>query len=106
MVGAKIYITSAKPLPVLVEQRLRTFVDEYPSASIAFVRSGDGEVAVIETPTPEEAQKVAAALASGTLSSEPLVGVLDSTPEGRDLERLYTKLKQRELESQWINRQW
>jgi hypothetical protein len=32
--------------------------------------------------------------------------VLDSTPQGRDLERLYGQLKQRELEKNWTNRQW
>jgi hypothetical protein len=106
MVGTKIYITSAKPLSLLVEQRLRTFVDEHPPASIALVRSGEGEVAVIETANPEQAQKVASALASSNVSPEPLAAVLDSTAEGRDLERLYIQLKQRELENQWTNRQW
>lgn len=106
MVGAKIYITSAKPLPLPVEQRLRMFADEHPPATVAFVRSGDGDLAVIETATPEQAQKVAAALASINFGPEPLAAVLDSTPQGRDLERLYTELKQRELENHWTNRQW
>ena len=64
MVGSKIYITHAKPLSLALEQRLKTFVEEHRPATIAFVRSGDGELAVIETATREQAQKVAAALAS------------------------------------------
>jgi uncharacterized heparinase superfamily protein len=106
MVGSKIYIPHDTPLSLVLEQRLRAFVEEHRPATIAFVRSGDGELAVIETATPEQAQKVAAALASSHLSQEPLAAVLDSTPQGRDLERLYGELKQRELEIHWTNRQW
>jgi uncharacterized heparinase superfamily protein len=106
MVGSKIYIPHDTPLSLALEQRLRTFVKEHRPATIAFVRSGDGELAVIETATPEEAQKVAAALTASSLSTEPLTAVLDSTLEGRDLERLYGELKQRELEINWTNRQW
>jgi hypothetical protein len=106
MIGSKIYITSAKPLALLVEERLRTFVHAHPPATVAFVRSGDGEVAVIETATPGQAENVAAALASSNVSPEPLAAVLDSTPAGRELERLYIVLKQRELENHWTNRQW
>jgi hypothetical protein len=106
MVGSKIYIPHETPLSLALEQRLRTFVKEHPPATIAFVRSGDGELAVIETATPEQAQKVAAALASSHLSQESLAAVLDSAPQGRDLERLYGELKQRELEINWTNRQW
>jgi uncharacterized heparinase superfamily protein len=106
MVGSKIYIPHDTPLSLALEQRLRSFVEEHRPATIAFVRSGAGELAVIETATPEQAQKVAAALASSHLSPEPLDAVLDSTPQGRDLERLYGELKQRELEMNWTNRQW
>lgn len=106
MVGSKIYITSAKPLALPVEERLRTFVGAHPPATVAFVRSGDGEVAMIETATPQQAEKVAVDLASSNVSPEPLAAVLDSTAEGRDLERLFIELKQRELENQWTNRQW
>ena len=106
MVGAKIYIHQAKPLALPVEARLRTFVGAHPPATVVFVRSGEGELAVIETASPEQAQRVAAALASSNVSPEPLAAVLDSTPEGRDLERLYIELKQRELENHWTNRQW
>lgn len=106
MVGSKIYIPYAKPLPLTVEQRLRTFVEKHHTATIAFVRSGDGELAVIETASPEQAQKVAAALTSSNLGAESLHAVLGSTPQGRDLERLYIELKQRELENNWTNRQW
>jgi len=106
MVGSKIYITHAKPLPLPLEQQLKTFVKEHPPATIAFVRSGDGELAVIETATREQAEKVAAALASSSLDPESLDAVLDSTPQGRELERLYIALKQRELEKNWTNRQW
>lgn len=106
MVGSKIYITHAKPLPLTLEQQLKTFVKEHPPATIAFVRSGDGELAVIETATRAQAEKVAAALASSSLDPESLDAVLDSTPQGRELERLYIALKQRELETNWTNRQW
>lgn len=106
MVGSKLYITSAKPLLLPLEQRLKTFVEEHPPATIAFVRSGDGELAVIETVTQKQAEELSADLASSDLSPEPLAAVLDSTPEGRDLERLYVELKQRELEKNWTNRQW
>ena len=106
MVGSKIYITQAKPLSLALEKGLRTFVEEHPPATIAFVRSGDGEMAMIETATPKQAEKLSADLASSDLSPEPLAAVLDSTPEGRDLERLYGELKQQELEKNWRNRQW
>lgn len=106
MVGSKIYIPYAKPLPLTVEQRLRTFVEAYHPATIAFVRSGEGELAMIETASPEQAQKVAAALTSSHLSAESLDAVLGSTAQGRELERLFIELKQRELENNWTNRQW
>jgi uncharacterized heparinase superfamily protein len=106
MVGSTIYIPHAKPLSLALEKRLRTFVEEHQPAAIAFVRSGDGELAVIETASPTQAEQVAAALAASNLSPEPLTAVLNSTPEGRDLERLYHDLKQRELEKNWTNRQW
>jgi hypothetical protein len=106
MWGPKIIFTPPNPLTFPVEGRLRTFAGAHPPATVAFVRSVDGEVAVIETATPQQAEKVAVALASSDLSAEPLAAVLDSTPEGRDLERLYVELKQRELENQWTNRQW
>jgi len=106
MVGSKIYITQAKPLSLALEKGLRTFVEEHPPATLAFVRSGDGELAMIETATPKQAEKLSADLASSDLSPEPLAAVLDSTPEGRDLERLYGELKQQELEKNWGNRQW
>ena len=106
MVGSKIYIPHDTPLSLALEQRLRSFVEEHRPATIAFVRSGDGELAVIETASPAQAEQVAAALAANNLSPEPLTTVLNSTPEGRDLERLYGELKQRELEIHWTNRQW
>ena len=106
MVGSKIYIPHDTPLSLALEQRLRTFVKEHRPASIAFVRSGDGELAVIETASPKQAEQVAAALVASNLSPEPLTAVLDSTPQGRDLERLYVELKQRELENNWTHRQW
>ena len=106
MAGSKIYITSAKPVSLALEKGLRTFVEAHPPATIAFVRSGDGELAMIQTVTPKQAEELSADLASSDLSPEPLAAVLDSTPEGRDLERLYGELKQRELEKNWTNRQW
>lgn len=106
MVGSKIFITHATPLPVTLEQQLRTFVEDHHPATIAFVRSGDGVLTVIEVATPEQAEKVAAALATGSLSMEPLAVVLGDSPQGRDLDHLYTELKQQELEVHWTNRQW
>ena len=61
---------------------------------------------MIQTVTPKQAEELSADLPSSDLSPEPLAAVLDSTPEGRDLERLYGELKQRELEKNWTNRQW
>jgi uncharacterized heparinase superfamily protein len=106
MVGATLYIPQAKPLSLALERGLRTFVEAHAPATIAFVRDGDGELAMIETASPAQAEQVAAALASSGLSAEPLTAVLNSTPQGRDLERLYIRLKQRELERNWTNRQW
>jgi hypothetical protein len=106
MLGSKIYLPYAKPLSLPLEQRLRTFVGEHSPATIGLVRSGDGELAVIETTTPEEAQKLAAALTAGNFGTEAPAAVLGSTPQGRDLERQYTAFKQRELEHNWTNRQW
>jgi hypothetical protein len=106
MVGSKIFITHAKQLPLTTEQRLRTFIEDHHPATIAFVRSGDRGLTVIEAATPEQAKKVAAALASSSLSTEALAVVLGDSPEGRHLDQLYTELKQRELEINWTNRQW
>lgn len=106
MVGSKIFITHAKQLSFTTEQRLRTFIEDYHPATITFVRSGDGGLTVIEAATPEQAKKVAAALASSSLSTEALDVVLGDSPEGRHLDHLFTELKQRELEINWTNRQW
>jgi len=106
MVGSKIFITHAKQLSLTTEQRLRTFIEDHHPATIAFVRSGDGGLTVIEAATPEQAKKIAAALASSSLSTEALVVVLGDSPEGRHLDQLFTELKQRELEINWTNRQW
>jgi hypothetical protein len=106
MVGSKVFITHAKQLPLTTRQRLQTFVKDYLPATIAFVRSGDGVLTVIEVATPEQAKKVAAALASGSLSTEALDVVLGESPQGRHLAQLHTELKQRELEINWTNRQW
>ena len=106
MVASKVFITHAKPLPLTTEQRLRTFIEDHHPATITFVRSGDGGLTVIEAATPEQAKKIAAALASSSLSTEALVVVLGDSPEGRHLDQLFTELKQRELEINWTNRQW
>ena len=106
MVGSKIFITHAKQLPVATEQKLRTFIEDHHPASIAFARSGDGELTVIEAATPEQAKKIAAALAASSLSTEVLDVVLGDSPEGQHLDQLFTELKQRELEINWTNRQW
>lgn len=106
MVGSKVFITHAKPLPLTTEQRLRTFVEDHHPATIAFVRSGYGVLIMIEVATLEQAKQVAAALVSSSLYTEPLDVVLGDSPEGRHLAQLYTELKQRELEINWTNRQW
>lgn len=106
MVGSKIFITHVKPLSLTTEQRFRTFIEDYHPASISFVRSGEGGMTVIEVATPEQAKKVAAALASSSLGTEALDMVLGDAPEGQHLDQLYTELKQRELEINWTNRQW
>lgn len=106
MVGSKVFITHAKRLPLTTEQRLRTFVKNQLPATIAFVRSGDGGLTVIEVATPEQAKNVAAALASSSLIAEALAVVLGDSPQGRHLAQLYTELTQRELEINWSNRQW
>jgi hypothetical protein len=106
MVGSKVFITHAKPLPLTTEQSFRTFIEDHHPATISFVRSGEGGMTVIEVATPEHAKKVAATLASSNLSPEGLDVVLGNSPEGQHLDQLYTELKQRELEINWTNRQW
>jgi hypothetical protein len=106
MVASKVFITHAKQLSLTSEQRLRTFVDEYHPATVAFVRSGDGGLTVIEAATSEQAKKVAAAFASSSMSTAALSVVLGDSPEGPPLDQLFTELKQRELEVNWTNRQW
>jgi len=106
MLGYKVFITHAKQLPLTTEQRLRTFVKDHHPATIAFVRSGDGGLTMIEVATPEQAKKVAAALASSSLSTEALAIVLGDSLQGQHLAELFTELKQRELEINWTNRQW
>ena len=103
---SKVFITNANLLRLTTEQRLRTFLVDHHPATIAFVRSGDGVLTVIEAGTPEQANKVAAALASSSLSAEALAIVQGDSTQGRQLAQLYTELKQRELEINWTNRQW
>ena len=69
MVGSKIFITHAKQMPVTTEQRLRTFIEDHHPATIAFARSGDGELTVIEAATPEQAKKIVAALAATSVAA-------------------------------------
>ena len=106
MVVPKVFITSAKRLASTIEQRFRRFVEDHHPATIAFVRSGHGTLTVIEVATPDQAKKVAAALASSSLGTEALAIVVGDSLEGRHLAQLFTELKQRELEINWINRQW
>lgn len=106
MVASKIFITHVKPLSLTTEQRFRTFIEDYHPATISFVRSGAGGMTLIEVATPEQAKRVAAALASSSLGTEALDVVLGDSPEGQHLDQLYTELKQRELEINWTNRQW
>jgi hypothetical protein len=106
MACSKVFLTHAKRLPLTTEQRLRNFVNDQFPATVAFVRSGDGGLTVIEVAAPEQAKNVAAALAASSLSAEALAIVLGDSPEGRELAELYTELTQRELEISWANRQW
>ena len=61
---------------------------------------------MIEVATPEQAKKVAAALACSSLGTEALAIVMGDSLQGWHLAQQYTELKQRELEINWINRQW
>ena len=70
MVGSKIYIPHDTPLSLALEQRLRTFIEEHHPATIAFARSGDGELTVIEAATPEQAKRIVAALAASQSQSQ------------------------------------
>lgn len=106
MVASKVFITHAKPLPLTTEQKLRTFIEDHHPATIAFVRSGDGGLTVIEAATPEQAKEVVAGFTSSSLSAEALAVVLGDSLQGRHLDQLFTELKQRELEINWTNRQW
>ncbi len=94
----KVFITNTNLLRLTTERRLRTFLEDYHPATIAVVRFGDGVLTVIEAATPEQANKIAAALPSNGLSTEPLAIVLGDSLQGRQLAQLYTEFKQRELE--------
>jgi hypothetical protein len=106
MVRSKVFITNANLLRLTTEQKLRTFLGNDNAATITVVRDGDGVLTAIEAATPEQANGVAAALASSSLSTEDLAMVQGDSPQGRQLTQLYTELKQRELEINWTNRQW
>ena len=105
-VGSKIFIANTDLLRVTTEQSLRTFLNDHQPARMTLVRSGDGVLTLIEAGTPEHANRVAAALASSSISTVALAVVLGDSPQGYQLAHLYTALKQRELEMNWINRQW
>lgn len=105
-VYSKVFITNANLLRLTTEQRLRTFLEDHHAATITVVRYGDGVLTVIETATSEQANNVAAALASSSLSTEALAVVAGDSPQGQQLAQLYAELKQRELEINWTNRQW
>jgi len=106
MVRSKVFITNANLLRSTTEQKLLTFLGNDNAATITVVRYGDGVLTAIEAATPEQANKVAAALASSGLSPEDLAVVQGDSPQGQQLTQLYTELKQRELEINWTNRQW
>jgi hypothetical protein len=105
-VGSKIFIANTDLLRVTTKQRLRTFLEDHQPATMTFVRSGDGVLTLIEAGTPEQANTVAAALASSSLSEVALAVVFGDSPQGYQLAYQYTALKQRELEMNWTNRQW
>jgi hypothetical protein len=106
MVHSKVFVTNANLLRLTTEQRLRTFLEDHHAATITVVGYGDGVLTVIETATSEQANNVAAALASSSLSTEALAVVAGDSPQGQQLAQLYAELKQRELEINWTNRQW
>jgi hypothetical protein len=106
MVRSKVFITNADLLRVTTEQKLRTFLGNDNAATITVVRHGDGVLTAIEAATPEQANGVATALVSSSLSTEDLAVVQGDSPQGQQLTQLYTELKQRELEINWTNRQW
>jgi hypothetical protein len=105
-VNSKIFIANTDLLRVTTEQRLRTFLEDHQPATMTFVRSGDGVLTLIEAGSPEQATRVAAALGSSSLSTVALAVVLGDSPQGHQLAYQYTALKQRELEMDWVNRQW
>jgi len=106
MAGSKVFITHAKRLSLATEERFRHFVSDQLHATVAFVRSGNGGLTLIEVGTPEQAKALKAAFALSSLSAEILAVVLGDSPEGLVLARHYADLTQRELEINWSNRQW
>jgi hypothetical protein len=106
MPRAKVFITNPNLLRLTTEQRLKSFIEEHYPATIAVVRFGEGVLTMIEAATPDQANKVSAALASSNLSTETLAVVTGDSPQGQKLAQLYLDLKQRELEINWTNRQW
>ena len=105
-VSAKVFITNETLLRQTTEQKLKTFLEDYRPATIASVRRGEGVLTVIEAATSEQAGTVAAALASSSLSTEPLSMVPEDSAQGQQLVQLFSELTQRELEMNWTNRQW
>jgi hypothetical protein len=106
MASSKVFVTNGNLLRLTTEQRLKAFLEDYHPATIASVRCGEGVLTVIEAATSEQANTAAAALASSSLSIEPLAMVSGDSVQGRQLVQLYGELTQRELEISWTNRQW
>jgi len=106
MASSKVFVTNGNLLRLTTEQRLKTFLEDYHPATIASVRCGEGVLTVMEAATSEQACTAAAALASSSLSIEPLAMVPGDSVQGRQLVQLYGELTQRELEISWTNRQW
>ena len=98
MASSKVFVTNGNLLRLTTEQRLKAFLEDYHPATIASVRCGEGVLTVIEAATSEQASTAAAALASSSLSIEPLAMVPGDSVQGRQLVQLYGELTQRELE--------
>jgi len=102
----KVFITNPNLLRVTTEQRLRTILEDHRPATISFARCADGVLTLIETDTPEEANGLVATLASIRLAGDALALVSGNSSQGQELAQRFGELKQRELEVNWINRQW
>lgn len=106
MLRHKIFITNANLLRLTTEQTLRTLLEDHRPATISFAQVADGVLTLIETATAEKANRVVVALARVSLGADALALVSGDSPHAQQLAQVFTEFKERELERNWINRQW